>query len=693
MALFRPTNITPSSFPGLGSGTVDITKPLKVSWQVNGTSPLVAYQIVIQQNDTASTQVYSSGKIALTAPFYGTDFEGNTVFFSVDIPVKSLTALSNGYANGYKLLITQWWTENDSIVQVQPAFFLTRSEPTLTIPEIPKPLPYRKYTFSSTYAQAQGDALSWFRWRIAPLGREDELLFDSGPISGCGDVKVQYDGFFSGQDCMIRCECETENGQTADTGWIEFTVSYGLSELNGFLFACSIPKLGAIKVSWPLVQYILGTASGNYTISTDHILDLPSGSSVTFDAVNKASMNFANPWNVAWKGRVASGNVIAWTATGDGHTLSLGFTASSIYLEEDGVRIFERNCSRSSDDWWTVLVASNTVYVRWDYYAGGLYPAETLYPSDSLYPVPSDIRTSIFRSAMDLTWFNMAGIKIFGKQSCRYLWVLKGDAGSDIITSLMQNSGFAPEFGNDTYLLANFLHGLNAGNLLAPDGTISGLALYRKKKGQDSLRHITDLQLGVTEILDYGYQNQQEYVYYLFPMGENTFLSTPLISEPVTPVFWDWTILKCTKEKDGAYHLDTAYRFSCNLSTGAVSNNNAPEALVNFTRYPKRQPVSTNYKSGSLTALIGKVDMENNVYTDSAVLADDLMDLSTDDSPKFLRDRKGNFLMIETDSAVTMQVGDVQYPQPYTMVLPWRETGSASDVSVIQVPSDDGWPL
>ena len=664
-----------------------------MSWQVNGTSPLVAYEIVIQQNDTASTQVFDSGRTALASPFYGTDFEGNTVFFSVEIPMESLTSLSNGYANGYKFIITQWWTENDSIAQVQPAFFLTRSEPTLTVPEIPQPLPYRKYTFSSTYAQAQGDALSWFRWRIAPLGREDELLFDSGSISGCGDVKVQYDGFFSGQSCMIRCECETENGQTADTGWIEFFVSYELSELSGLLSACAVPKLGAVRVEWPLVQYILGTASGDYTISTDHILELPLNSSVTFDAVNKAPMSFAKPWNIAWRGRIASGNAIAWTATGEGHTLSLGFTASSIYLEEDGTHIFERNCFRSSDDWWTVLISADTAYIRWDYYAGGLYPGETLYPSATLYPVPSDIRTSIFQSAVNPTWFNMAGIKIFGKQSCRYLWVLKGNAGSDAIANLMQNSQFVPEFGDDTYLLANFLHGLNAGNLLAPDGTISGLALYRKKRDEDSLRHIADLQLGVTEILDYGYQNQQEYVYYLFPMGENTFLSTPLISQAVSPTFWDWTILQCTKGNDNAYHLKTAYRFSCNVSTGAVSNNNTPESLVNFTRYPKRQPVSTNYKSGTLTALIGKVDMENNVYIDSVALAENLMELSTDDSPKFIRDRKGNFLMIETDSAVTMQVGDIQAIQPYTMMLPWRETGGTDNISVVQLPSDEGWPL
>ena len=43
MALFQPTNIYPSSLGELGNGTVDITKPLAVSWQVNGNSAMTAF--------------------------------------------------------------------------------------------------------------------------------------------------------------------------------------------------------------------------------------------------------------------------------------------------------------------------------------------------------------------------------------------------------------------------------------------------------------------------------------------------------------------------------------------------------------------------------------------------------------------------------------------------------------------------
>ena len=82
MALFQPTNIYPSSLGELGNGTVDITKPLAVSWQVNGNSAMTAFSLTVCKNDAASTQVYTTGKLTDGCPFYGIDYAGNTVLFT-----------------------------------------------------------------------------------------------------------------------------------------------------------------------------------------------------------------------------------------------------------------------------------------------------------------------------------------------------------------------------------------------------------------------------------------------------------------------------------------------------------------------------------------------------------------------------------------------------------------------------------
>ena len=74
--LYQPTNIYPSMTGSLGNGVVDAAKDLRVTWQVNGNSAMVAYQITIYRNDSASTQLYSTGKQTQGCPFYGVDAAG-----------------------------------------------------------------------------------------------------------------------------------------------------------------------------------------------------------------------------------------------------------------------------------------------------------------------------------------------------------------------------------------------------------------------------------------------------------------------------------------------------------------------------------------------------------------------------------------------------------------------------------------
>ena len=67
--LYQPSNISPDQI--YGTGTVDITDDLNVSWRVNGDSAMTAYKIDFYQNDANSTSIYSTGKVTLGTPFWG----------------------------------------------------------------------------------------------------------------------------------------------------------------------------------------------------------------------------------------------------------------------------------------------------------------------------------------------------------------------------------------------------------------------------------------------------------------------------------------------------------------------------------------------------------------------------------------------------------------------------------------------
>lgn len=226
--LFQPSNISPSTLSGIGAGTVDVTLGLTVSWQVNGDTPMTAYEIVIYQNDTASTQKYTTQKTTLSTPFQPHDKNGNPQFISIPISAANLASagIVNGYANGYKLLITQWWSANDYVEQTSASVFNTLKNPVLTIDTISGTS--MAETITATYSQAQGDPISTVEWVFAVAGSEDTPLKQTGTVT-TQILSFDVDGLMDGVTYSIECNVVTAGGVYISTGFIQFTVSYSVT--------------------------------------------------------------------------------------------------------------------------------------------------------------------------------------------------------------------------------------------------------------------------------------------------------------------------------------------------------------------------------------------------------------------------------------------------------------------------------
>lgn len=247
-----PTQIVPDVRSGLGLGVIDATQNMTVSWRINGQSALVGYSITIYDNTSASTQLYSTGKISTGCPAYGTSSDGEIQFFSYTILASALSGAGITNGNEYKIIIQQWWSANDSVTQSSASVFTTRNAPTLSIAAIGTGgvISTRYYTFTGNYAQTQGDVLNWFRWRIAYASDTDNPFFDSGNISGTMDISCYYDGFFTGSSYKIRLTCQTVSGVEADTGWVDFSASYTVSPATGDLIVSCVSGTDAVLADW-----------------------------------------------------------------------------------------------------------------------------------------------------------------------------------------------------------------------------------------------------------------------------------------------------------------------------------------------------------------------------------------------------------------------------------------------------------
>lgn len=475
--LFQPTNIVPDEVNG--EGCVDITEDLEVSWQVNGDSAMVAYQITIYDNNVASTELYTTDEINLEDPFWGRDENGDIQRYSATILAEDLAnaGLLNG--NEYKLLITQWWDSTHYVTQLTASVFVTRSNPEVAITSFSNPITTKSYTFTASYYQAEGDAINGVRWMIAEKDDESNPLLDTGEIEGTGILKVAYDGFFTGVDYAIRCIVTSQYNKVADTGWVEFSVEYSLEDTSGTATACQL----------------------SYT---------------------------------------------------------------------------------------------NAVFVEWD-------------------RVPNAY----------------------------------------------------------------------------------GYSVMRQKVGETRLTKVVDVDNTVGQIRDYEAQSNEAYIYYVYPVGQVSFLSGPMVTDVVNVRFWFWTILEAIETSKNVFTAIAAHYFKYadgGVKEGAISNNNTPSVVKNFTKYPTRQGMTANYKSGSVTGYIGSITSDTHEYVDTVAEVDRVMALSSSENTLFLIDPKGHFLRIHTNGAITSQTQVERNVMPQSVTVPWVEVGSAVGITVTSTPEDTFYP-
>lgn len=249
-----------------GTGTVDITAGLDVSWRVNGDSAMTAYQIDIYQNDAASTLVYSTGQVTLYVPFWGVSYNGEVQYYTATIDAATLAAAGMSNGNEYKMLITQWWSTGNSVQQYTASLFITRSVPSLALTTIPNPVTSKQYSFTATYSQAQGDGMKWVQWEISEEGNESNPFLDTGPIYGTGELRVDYDGFLNGTTYVIRCTAESANSIDVTTGWVSFNVEYAVSSAEGNVNACMLAGSPCVWISWDQVE-----AADGYSIMRQNV--------------------------------------------------------------------------------------------------------------------------------------------------------------------------------------------------------------------------------------------------------------------------------------------------------------------------------------------------------------------------------------------------------------------------------------
>lgn len=658
--LFQPTNISPDVINGIGNGTIDAEDGLTVSWQVNGNSPMYAYQIFIYLNDVSSTLVFDNGgsPTVLATPFNGVDYKGDMQRFYSDHYSKATLGISNGQQ--YKLMVRQWYaapgTNPDAYIdQRSMSVFNTKTSPTLTLTvtdgtgatvATDAQLPTRDATITGAYSQANGDAIVYAQWKINAMIETYEdsgeyfyvTIHDSGKIYGTSELKCVYDGFINNSLYQIVLNVETTSGiiisteRVVEAHWTTASLSASTSvrRVNR--------QSSAIEVIWNGYSNIEGKTSGTPTLNNSRMY-LDDDDSVLWDEENGHDIAIAKDWMFIMRTKLNmkdSADLVTLRTT-QGNFVATYENSTRLFKIASGYQSIssQKTIKIPNEAYVTIIVSPTLITVKWDYLAGGLTPSETLTPSESL--TPADGKTWAFDKNLTTltgTQGTLSEIEVAANQIVDYIQIFGNTTAASTlanVTNYASNFGITNEmcyyptkYNYDGYVfLTDFTLGYGAGSLQVAGTHISGWAIYRKKETELYAVHLTDTEPTADRILDYGCgSGEGMYHYEIYPIGSSKYLTDAIVTDSFDPYFENWAVIEAQYDANSnRYNVINEYIFGKNLSAGSISNNNEPSVYKNFTQYATVQKATQNYQSGTLSSLIGHIGYVSYIVQSGDTLA------------------------------------------------------------------------
>lgn len=266
-------------------------------------------------------------------------------------------------------------------------------------------------------------------------------------------------------------------------------------------------------------------------------------------------------------------------------------------------------------------------------------------------------------------------VKLSGYQICDYIWALNRPL-NDEEREFVSDYANEPSWSIDTELLVTFNRTLMAGNMTNAAQSPTSWRVYRQRVGDENMVLAAIVDNNTQIVIDYNIKNNETYIYRLFA-STASYITAPIISDPVSTNWKTWSIFDVDEGEDDTYHLSQYFVFGLDINSGQMTNNIQTQIYNNFTPYPKIHKATTNYYSGTLSSMLGKFDCETGDYTDdTADFESALKAFSTNGKRKFLKDIKGHIWEVEITS-LGFTPRDGYKGQPYDISLGWAEIASA----------------
>lgn len=243
-----------------------------------------------------------------------------------------------------------------------------------------------------------------------------------------------------------------------------------------------------------------------------------------------------------------------------------------------------------------------------------------------------------------------------------------------------------PTWEDATVMLASFdEESLNASNYPGLSADISGYAIFRQDDDTEELKQIAEVGKETQKIIDYNTRSGLSAKYSIYPVVEKdgkSIFGAVLTTDAVSVERYGWTLVAINNDKNRKEHSvskSDIWYFWLNCETDSIEQNLSLTFENSLGKYPHATAGKTNYKSGSLSALIGDLDECDNYYEERTV--QEWSNFVASGKPKLLIDPYGNQFIVEIDKSTTSR-NDKLIEQPTTVSFHYTEIADGRDISV-----------
>ena len=276
-------------------------------------------------------------------------------------------------------------------------------------------------------------------------------------------------------------------------------------------------------------------------------------------------------------------------------------------------------------------------------------------------------------------------LKIHGDGDVNYVMCSVAEFSDNDITTLQENGLSAPEWGNNTIMLAKFIEDTNASSYTISEDII-GYRIQRYEADYDRLYEVVSVDKQQLYFEDYNLRNNKSYQYRIVPIylknGIET-LGVPISTEIVYTDRCGWSILGTRPTQEiNKYTIDydNIWTFNCNVSAEPMRPVYNKVYTTGFGQYPKATQGSENYLEGGLSCLIGDVKC-NGYVGDNIDIIEKWRAFCNNGELKLLRDLKGHVIPCSIKDT-TYDINYSVLEQPTTISFNFIQLADRHDISV-----------